>query len=1060
MYKKVFFKVLALFLLTFLFLGSTISLALNPSYLFLERNQIDTTEVDMLLLVTPEKDFDAGSALTIFFPVNQDEQWCKSNDISLSAQGVSSSKINTEGWQIDSALPGSLTAKCYQGTGPDSHDRVVISDIDALYANVSYAVKISGNVNLSTGSVGGSNNIVVQLARGIISESVAYAIYLQSPDGVDVTAFISDDPFSDVRFTPTTVEKGVWSTARVRVMDSKGNPLAGRTVNLNFEKPSSLGLEVQNSSGTTNSNGVFQTQVRSFDSGIVKVTAVDKTFSKDVEIQDFANLTITNVPTVTLHSINMYNIEQSQKISWNSLGSGYQYYVEASLSSNFNTIEKNSGWISSSSHTFQNLSHGKAYYYRAKVRNVANAESSYSNVVSSVQAAKPTGNIEVLDSVVERGRPARVSVRVVDSNGNPMANREVELRIDSGSNNWSIQQPSKTGSDGYTQGIVIGQNVGTVKVTAVDVTATDEYYIPGHDWLQVVQVPSPSLHSLPNYSRGTSRRLTWNALSGNYQYLVQASRNSNFSDAQSSGWINENEYRFTNLQHGQGYFYRVKARNVAKKESSYSNVVSSIQDSRGPQIEKTDFEIIRKGEEDEEKVEMVRFTFKTSSLSGVSVVDFTCKNSETCGSKTTVNSFHYVVFEKEELNQYFTQNGGYIIDYCFKARDIVGNNNEFCDVKEFTFVEEEEEIIEDEVIDDDEEIVVVEEEEENIISRATAPIREGFNVVRDRTRESVETAVVFVQDLEIDDARVQTTSVVMASAAAPITIFSVVFNPANYQYAAHLFIGFVGLFRRKKKFRPYGYVYDAVTKEPINKAVVRIFKGSKLITTTVSNVYGAFNADLKPGKYHLEVIAENYSYPSKLITGSVDTPLENIYRGGKFLVEEESQIKYSIPLDPVASSTISNFKTVLVTNLKKAFVAFQKVLVVVGLFVALFMYIRNPSTFNLAIFTLYMPLLFIHMIFALSNKKYSFGTVRDMNGNILKGVVLGLREMEFEKLIAKRVTNERGRYKFLVPGGKYKLEVLSSEYEIKSPPEKHLNFKGSVKKPLLVNKNIVLDKKS
>jgi hypothetical protein len=45
-------------------------------------------------------------------------------------------------------------------------------------------------------------------------------------------------------------------------------------------------------------------------------------------------------------------------------------------------------------------------------------------------------------------------------------------------------------------------------------------------------------------------------------------------------------------------------------------------------------------------------------------------------------------------------------------------------------------------------------------------------------------------------------------------------------------------------------------------------------------------------------------------------------------------------------------------------------------------------------------------------------------------VVVGLREMEFEKLINKRVTDSKGRYRMLVNEGRYRLEILDTGYKL------------------------------
>lgn len=1051
MYKKVFFKCIFLFLLLFI-AGISLAYSLNPSYLFLEKNQTNTSDIDMLLLFTPSENHSSGSELTVSFPIAEGEQWCQNDGASLSVSGTVFSKIDFEGWEIDSPLPGDLEAECFQGDGVDYHDRIIISGIDDLLANISYGVQIFSSPDFSTGPTGGSNNVIVQLTRGVISEAVAYAIYLQAPGGVTVSGFVDEDFFSIVQVLDPVVEKGIWSRVRVRILNSQGNPIPGRQVEVKLNLENTSNWEIENPSGVTNSNGLYQTRVRGFQVGIVNIGAIDKSFSQNIHIQDTANLTVIPVPTVTLHQLPMYTPGLSRKITWGHLSGNYEYFVEASLSSNFNSIDKTSGWISSNEFTFTNLQHGQAYYYRAKVRNIANQESAYSNVVSSIQAEKPEGAIEVLDPVVEKGIWSRVRITLVDSNGNPLPGRKIVFSINrSDLSKWDIEQPSGlTNSNGVAQGRIRGFEAANVKVTAEDRTIPMHFQIDAFDWLQVRELPTLTLHGLPNYSKGLSRLITWNNISGGYQYYVELSTNPDFTSPTNSGWISTNQFLFTNLKHAQGYFYRAKLRNSANSQSSYSNIVTSIQDNKPPNIEKINFEIISQNNQRKAK-----FTFLIKDLSKVTNVRFRCEAFDEevekasyvpCGNLSSLNDFHYVVFDKEDLEDYKVGEDEYLLDYCVLADDIVGNKGSFCREKVFSLEAVEIiEIIEEELV---EEVV----SRENVITRITTP-------ARDAVRRNIEDTVSYIQDLEMDDSRIETTSVAIVSTVAPITLLSFFLNPANWYPIGQVFLGIIGVFKRKKKVLPYGYIYDAISKEPINRAIVRIYQGKKLVATTVSNVYGAFNASLDPGEYLLKISSVGYTFPSKLVTGSVDSPLQNIYRGGSFVIKEESPIKYSIPLDPMDPSNVDYFKTMLFGRLGKIFLALQKVLVIVGLLVAFFLYLRNPVTFNLVVVLFYIPLLFIHFFLSFSSQRQSFGVVKDEKGKPLSKIVLGLREMEFEKLIAKRVTNDKGRYKFLVPGGKYRLEVLSLEYEIKYPKEKALLFEENPKKQLLVNRKLVLKEK-
>ena len=112
----------------------------------------------------------------------------------------------------------------------------------------------------------------------------------------------------------------------------------------------------------------------------------------------------------------------------------------------------------------------------------------------------------------------------------------------------------------------------------------------------------------------------------------------------------------------------------------------------------------------------------------------------------------------------------------------------------------------------------------------------------------------------------------------------------------HFITYLLGLIGRKKKGqqRFYGVVYDSITKQPLPLAIVRIYsslviptrlrqdsggqaaaEGSlsstrKLVSTTVTDKLGRYEALFAPGKYTLEVTKPTYQFPSQIITSEVD----------------------------------------------------------------------------------------------------------------------------------------------------------------------------------------------
>lgn len=51
-------------------------------------------------------------------------------------------------------------------------------------------------------------------------------------------------------------------------------------------------------------------------------------------------------------------------------------------------------------------------------------------------------------------------------------------------------------------------------------------------------------------------------------------------------------------------------------------------------------------------------------------------------------------------------------------------------------------------------------------------------------------------------------------------------------------------------------------------------------------------------------------------------------------------------------------------------------------------------------------------------------------GILVSGVVIGLRELEFDRIVLKRVTDNMGRYRDVAESGRYRLEVLDTNYKV------------------------------
>ena len=109
---------------------------------------------------------------------------------------------------------------------------------------------------------------------------------------------------------------------------------------------------------------------------------------------------------------------------------------------------------------------------------------------------------------------------------------------------------------------------------------------------------------------------------------------------------------------------------------------------------------------------------------------------------------------------------------------------------------------------------------------------------------------------------------------------------------------FLGL-RSKRKY--WGVVYDSVTKQPLDPAIVKIAYAQELDSETcVTDLSGKYGFFAHPGRFKLLAKKTNYSFPSKLVPGDKDGIYEHLYHGEFFELKNDYEVVApNIPMDPV-----------------------------------------------------------------------------------------------------------------------------------------------------------------
>jgi len=139
---------------------------------------------------------------------------------------------------------------------------------------------------------------------------------------------------------------------------------------------------------------------------------------------------------------------------------------------------------------------------------------------------------------------------------------------------------------------------------------------------------------------------------------------------------------------------------------------------------------------------------------------------------------------------------------------------------------------------------------------------------------------------------------VLGEIAPPLIVVGLL--PSIYELLLLLLRALSYLFGYRKKGKPWGTVYDSVTKRPLDPAYVTILQNDKEITSAITDIDGRFGFFLPAGTYNLRANKTHYKFPSSQLFGRLnDEVYGNLYFGGATTVKEGEVVNLNIPMDPL-----------------------------------------------------------------------------------------------------------------------------------------------------------------
>jgi hypothetical protein len=324
------------------------------------------------------------------------------------------------------------------------------------------------------------------------------------------------------------------------------------------------------------------------------------------------------------------------------------------------------------------------------------------------------------------------------------------------------------------------------------------------------------------------------------------------------------------------------------------------------------------------------------------------------------------------------------------------------------------------------EIIKIIETPAKIIENATQAIKEQIpeevKVVTKNIQKVIETpqGSVTTKTISTTGAVVATAQIATAIFLSPLEIFFIFLRLLGIVLTA------VGL---KKKIKPWGIVYDSVTKQPIDPAYVTLKNiAGKEVSSAITDLDGRYGFLVPPGIYQLTANKTNYLFPSQKLSSMVgDEIYNNLYFGGNIEIKQDGEaIIKNIPMDPLKfdwnefakkDKKLMKFYSKLDIALRKIFDVFF----IVGFVVAVVAFFAAPYPYNLVILSIYLLLLLLRVV---GIKPKAYGRISVLSsGDPLSFAVLRVMAPVTNVEVAHKVADKYGRYYCLVPKGEYYVKI-------------------------------------
>ncbi len=273
-------------------------------------------------------------------------------------------------------------------------------------------------------------------------------------------------------------------------------------------------------------------------------------------------------------------------------------------------------------------------------------------------------------------------------------------------------------------------------------------------------------------------------------------------------------------------------------------------------------------------------------------------------------------------------------------------------------------------------------------------------------------------------------SLPVAGLVAPLVIFMITQPAVAASIPIRLWSLVPTLFGIRRKRRPWGTVYDSVTKQPLDPVHLSLKdEYGKEVATTITDIDGRFGFLVVPGRYTISANKSDYEFPSKKLSGKIKDELyDNLYFNETIEVKEgEEIIMKNIPMDPIRFNwnefnKMQNQKLMRFYSQTELFLShISSVLFYAGVVTSVVLLFTSFSPINLIVFGVYSLVIILRM-FGVRPKKPG-NVLEKQTGFPLSFAIVRVFSTELDREVSHSVVSKTGKYYNLVQDNNYYVKI-------------------------------------